>query len=361
MQFVRRHQLWALAALTAWTHAAQGQAYDPDWARNFRVGMLVGFNINADFKMSGSAFPISGSNPGPIGQRGKDHFYDDGYVRVDSTGNGNPDSVDAAANGGFTTYWSYQNSSQISGQTLQFHSSSTFATSAPNAQRDDTPYVGFELAYGGNLGYWRQFRFGWEVGFGLLPISITDSRPLSASVVQSTYSFKIPSAVTVVPGPPPYYGPYNGNSGAASIYDIATLAGSTNLANQPLTGSRTLDVNLYAFRLGPSVFWDVSPYIGISASAGPALGIVSGDYKYDETIVTPNGPVRNKGRFDDTEIVYGGYVSATVTYHAVEKGDIYLGAQFMPLGDATFSKGGRSAKLNLGGAVFISAGINWPF
>lgn len=340
--------LWGLAALVLWTQSARAQAYDPDWARHFRVGMLVGFNINADFKMSGSGFPISGSNPGATGVHGVDHFYDDGYVRVDDFGNAE----------GYTTFWGYQNSSQVSGQNLLYHGSSSFATSAGNLQKDGMPYLGFDMAYGGNLWYWRQFRFGWEVGFGFLPIRISDDRQLSASVVQSEYSFEIPNGV-VVPG-----APYNGGPsgfGQPSLHDIATQVGSTNLGNQPLTGSRTLQADLYAFRLGPSVFWDVSPYIGISASAGPAFGIVSGDYRFNELLLTDSGQVRNKGRFGATDFVFGGYVSAMVTYHAVENGDFYIGAQFMPLGSANFSKGGRSARLNLDGSVFISAGINWPF
>jgi hypothetical protein len=45
----------------------------------------------------------------------------------------------------------------------------------------------------------------------------------------------------------------------------------------------------------------------------------------------------------------------------VANGDIYLSAQYMPLSNANFSGGGRSAKLDMHGAVYVSAGINWPF
>jgi len=95
--------------------------------------------------------------------------------------------------------------------------------------------------------------------------------------------------------------------------------------------------------------------------AGPAVGIVSGNYKFDETIVTAGGTSHNTGRIGMTRTVYGGYVNAAVVYHAVAHGDVYLGAQFMPLSSATVSGMGRAAKLDLSGALQISAGVSWPF
>ena len=50
-----------------------------DWTRHFRIGAMVGMNIKANFKTKGT-FNISGNNPAKV-------IYDDGYVRVDDTGN----------------------------------------------------------------------------------------------------------------------------------------------------------------------------------------------------------------------------------------------------------------------------------
>jgi hypothetical protein len=44
-----------------------------------------------------------------------------------------------------------------------------------------------------------------------------------------------------------------------------------------------------------------------------------------------------------------------------DSADIYIGAQYMPMGNATISGGGRSGRLNLGGQLYFSIGINWPF
>lgn len=297
-------------------------------------------NIKASFNMNGQ-FPVNHAAG----------VFDDGYMHVDSTGDV----------GGGTTYWGYKNQSQYDGQTLVMHDTTQFTTSG-SGEQSGSGFPGFDMAYGGNLFYLGRARIGWDLGFSLLPINITDSRPMSVtSISQSTYTF---NAGPYMPAAP-YYGNFNGSSWLLpdnpSVTNQMLSASSGNVI-----GSRTLDVMLYTVRLGPSVYWDVNKSIGVSASVGPAIGIVSGDYKYDETITatTINGTTsaHNSGRVEATDLVYGGYVNATVMYHVPdENADIFLGAQYMPMGDATFSGGGREARLKLGGQVYISAGINWAF
>jgi hypothetical protein len=60
-------------------------------------------------------------------------------------------------------------------------------------------------------------------------------------------------------------------------------------------------------------------------------------------------------------VACGGYVNGALMYHVQEDADIYIGAQYMPMGDATISGGGREGRLNLGGQLYFSVGINWPF
>ncbi|MGD0349064.1 MAG: hypothetical protein ABSB84_01950 [Verrucomicrobiota bacterium] len=58
---------------------------------------------------------LAQSDPGPATGGGINRNYDDGYVYVDSIG----DSF------GYTSYWGYQNASQIQGDFLVFHSESS--------------------------------------------------------------------------------------------------------------------------------------------------------------------------------------------------------------------------------------------
>jgi len=306
---------------------------DDDWTRHFRIGAMVGLNISANFSTKGT-FNISK----PAG------VYDDGYVL--------PDNMGTAFNR--TGNYGYKNASQLVGSSLTMQNTTSYTTSG-SSQDSGSAFPGFDMAYGGNLWDWGKARIGWDLGFGLLPISITDNRPMSASVNQTTYIFN--TGGIVVPSAP-YYGGFN-RQGESTIY-YNPISSSTNTSPETITGSRTLDVMLYTVRLGPSVYWDLNEDFGLSAGAGPAVGIVSGSLKYNEII--PTSSVPNKGQIDATDVVYGGYVNASLMYHVPgENGDLYLGVQYMSLGNATISGGGRQGRLNLGGQVYITAGINWPF
>jgi hypothetical protein len=306
-----------------------------DWTRHFRLGAMVGLNIKASFSMKGN-FGVSGNNPAA-------GVFDDGYVKKDQSG-------DTA----YTSNWGYNNASQLSGNDLTMHSSSSFSTEG-SSSTDGGLQAGLDLAYGGNLWYWKHARVGWEMGFGWLPIEISQNQSLNANVNQSTYVFDttgilVPSA--------PYQGDPGGNS---ALIPIGYSSSTTNSTTGSVNGKHTMDVSLFTLRLGPSIYWDVSQRVGFSVGAGPAVGLVSGDYKYDETIIANGVSAHNSGKISGSDFVYGGYVNATVMYHLVNNGDIYLGAQFMPMSDAKISGGGREGTLDLSGQVYISVGINWPF
>lgn len=311
---------------------------DSDWTRHFRIGAMVGMNISANFKTKGS-FNISGNQAGS-------GIYDDGYVREDDTGNA----------GGLTGYWGYNNASQYNAaaNTLTMHGASAYSSTGSSSQ-NGSAFAGFDLAYGDNIWYWKHARVGWEFGFGLLPINIKDTSPMAATVSQSTYTFN--TGGIVMPGA----GYQGGSSGNGPVIAGSPSSATTNSVPGTVTGSRSLDVMLYTFRLGPTFYWDINEYLGMQFGAGPAFGIVSGTYHYNETITTAASSTHNSGSFDFTDLTYGGYVNGTLLYHIINDADLYLGAQYMPMGNASFSKGGRSGSLDLGGQLYISAGINWPF
>ena len=331
----------ALLALTAWRAQAQwAYPYDPDWTRSFRAGVLVGFNISANFSMKGS-FGVSGGGAG---------IFDDGYVHPD----------DGGAN---TSDWGYNNASQRDSthETLTLHRTTAFNTTS-TAEVKDSAEIGLDLAYGGTLWRGERLRLGWELGFGLLPIKISDRSTLSATVKRSTYTFDtgpyVISGVDTFPSPG-HQGRPNGGDKIFSTPNGPPTQDTFN--NVQITGSRTLDVNFYALKLGPTIFWDINRYVGFSAGIGGAVGIVSGNLKYDETLNFAGGSSHNVGQSGNTELTYGGYVNAMVTFHTVKNGDFYVGAQYMPMGKVMIGGAGRQAELNLSGQIYVTAGINWPF
>ena len=306
-----------------------------DWTRHFHIGSMVGLNIGGSFRLNGD-FNVSGNNP----NKG---IYDDGYVRKDQTGDSQ-----------YTSYWGYDNASQVNGEALTMHATTGYTVS-DSASADAGPSPGFDLAYGANYWYWKHARVGWELGFDLLPVSISDNQPLSASATQTTYVFQ--TGNPNLPGAP-YQG---GSSGQGVIIANNPPTTSTATNSASVSGSRKLDAIIYSVRLGPTFEWDLGTHVGMSLSAGPVLGVVDGEYTYNENISIGGSTAHNSGSFSSIQMEYGGYANATFTYHLSPSVDFYAGAQYMTMTDYTISNAGRSARLDLGGQVYISAGISWPF
>ena len=308
-----------------------------DWTRHFRLGAVVGMNISAKFGMSGS-FGISGNNPAA-------GIFSDGYIEKDSTGGST-----ATAN------WGYDNASQLSGNTLTMHANTGFSGN-DSSESDGGYFPGLDMAYGDNLWYWKHARIGWELGFNWLPLDLSSGSSFVGKVTSGTYTFST-GGITVPQAP--YQGSADGY-GPLIPYP-ANFNAITNATSQgSVTGTHSLDVSLYGLRLGPSFYWDVSRRFGLSLGAGPAVGLVNGDYKYNEYITLNAVTTNNSGEISGTELIYGGYVNASLMYHLQNNGDIYISAQYQPMTDATISGGGRQGTLDLSGQLYFSIGLNWPF
>lgn len=314
---------------------------DPyDWRRHFRIGMLVGFNLKADFTVRGT-FGIS-PTPGN---------YNDGQG----------DYVIASGNAfGTTANWGYNNAGAVhydaSAHTLTFQQTTGYAPVGDVSHSEsDSAELGFELGYGGVIHDWGWTRLGWEFGFGLLPITISDPGSWSASVSGNTLQFD--TGGVNLGSPPPVS--YQGAAGAgpaipATPISVTPLTGGAPLA---VAGYRKLDATLYTFRLGPTLYRDLNRRLGVAMGAGPALGFVTGDLKFNETV----GGASSSGEMGGSSVLFGGYVNAMLFYHAQDGGDVYLGVQYLPLGGADFGNEQRRAHLDLNGQIYVTVGVNWPF
>lgn len=309
-----------------------------NWTKHFRIGAVVGLNMDVNFRMNGQ-FGISGS-----GQPG---IFDDGYVRTDNTGNA----------GGYTSFWGYKNASQYdpANHTLTMHSSSSFSITDKHGE-DAGENMGLDILYGGKIMKSGDAIFSWELGLMWMPISARDKRPLSTTFGQTSQVFD--TGDIVVPE-----APYNGGpSGIGPTIQATGTAGPDDSTPGTITGTRKLDATLYNIRLGPALHWELNKWFALSISGGGAMGIVSSEYQYKEIITTQDGgQTSNRGHFNNTDTVFGSYANVTLLYHTKDKADIFVGAQYMMLDTVSVSSEGRSASLDLGGGIYVSAGVNWPF
>ena len=321
-------------AVTSATHADAA-----DWTKHFRVGMQVTLNIEAEFS-GGGLFDIP-VRPGR---------FDDGYVLGDSTGDPNQ-----------TTNWGYDSDDQFdpATQLITFSRAESFSGQIGDSKKDDSPYLGLELAYGDAFARWGEALIGWEVGYSFLPISISDSRDASGVTTFRRASHFFDDENQVRPS-----APYRGTASGVGQPVIDRNPTETTFEDVPgrASVSRKLDVSLHMLRGGPTIHLELARRWAVQGGLGPTIGYVTGDYKFDErTTATGGGTSSAEGEIGGDEFVYGGYAQALLLFHFEEHGDIYAGLQFMGLTGADFEEGDRRARLNLGATLSFLVGVNWPF
>jgi len=312
-----------------------GRAQDlPENLNRFSFGPSFGMNFKAGFYNNNSV------NPGPAAGDA-DHTYDDGYVRVDGSGDA----------GGLTGNWGYHNASQFnaSADVMQFHD----VQSGPSSATDD-PQFGAELIYQrviGNLpflgGDW-----GLESGFGFTEIDLRENLSGTAPVITDSFALN-----GVVPPGAGYHGTAQGPGALLGDTPTRTTASGT------LTGYQRLSGQSFSLRLGPFAEWYFTPKISLSASAGLTLAPTMIDYDFSETALLAGGggAIVASGHSSEAKLLYGPYVGGMLRYDFNECWGVFVGARFQNLTDLTQSIGDRTARLDAGATVYATAGISWRF
>lgn len=323
-----------LAAITPLT--LRGADF-PENPNRFSFGPRFGFNFKADFQNSAPYFnPVS---PGPA-SGGANHTYDDGYVRVDSSGN----------LGGRTSNWGYQNSSQVAGDAMQFHA---IHSSSSTAVADD-PQYGAELTYQRVLG--RVFssssaNWGLEVGLGYTDLDLRKNTDGTAPVTTDTYPLN-----GVLPPGPGYNGPFDGPGPLLGDTPTRTTTSANRRSRQKLSG------DLFSIRLGPFVEWNLTSKLSVAGSLGITVAPTYVDYDFSESVSVAGGDTYTaSGHSSKSKLLYGPYLGGMIRYDFSKHWGVYVGAQFQNLRDLKQSIGSRTARLDQGATVYGTVGASWRF
>ncbi|HAV61346.1 MAG TPA: hypothetical protein DCY13_03170 [Verrucomicrobiales bacterium] len=318
-----------------------------DWSKRFRIGLVTAINVETEFAFGGQ-FGVTGSDPGQPGVPGLNHVYDDGYVRLDDTGNA----------GGFTSNWGYENPGQYDAAsgTLTFRGTTSFTQNSTRIRTTEEPYYGVDLAYGGRLLDIGTGVFGWGFGFNVLPMKFEDRAPRTVAAERVVHRF---STGGIVVPQAPYQG---GLSGQGPVISDLAQEISRESTTGNLTGTRQMEALAFEFRLGPNMQWHLGGRWAASLGAGAAMGVVSGDFDFNERIdFAGGGFTTTRGGDSSTELVFGGWGEALLYYRTDQEAELYVGAQYSIMDDATFGGSGREARLKLGNGIRFLAGIHWIF
>jgi len=338
-----------LLLLTAASHAGDaksaGVSVEPAPSR-WKVGAAYApiFGLDAEFKglgTSGSAFV-----PQPIAP-GTNYEYDNGYVRVDSSGN----------LGGETWNWGYEDASQVSGNQVAMSLSSSNGDAS--AREHDEIAQGVDLfAYldmgkvtlGGKDASW-----GFRAGLHYGRADIGHSGSLTAGTTTITDTYTLTSGV--MPG-----APYNGTPGGPGpmlgetpVRDIVSGAAT-------VTGSRDLDVHLTTLNFGAYLEIPVAEKFSVSLEGGLSAALADGEYEFDSTTtLTGVGTVNSSGRDSDTKVLPGLYLGASALYQINDQWGLQFSGRYQYMDNFSLEDNGSEATLKFDSAFILSAGVVYSF
>lgn len=333
-----------LAGLLA-ANSAQGAEPVGRYGR-IGISYSLGFNISASFSNLGS-FPALSNPNAPLVNPGDVRTYDDGFVGMDNTGNA----------GGLTSFWGYNNASQVQGGNLVLSSSSS--TGGGNSLDNDSKLQhGLEVSYDYQLGAFDWGAWGIEGAFGWMPVNIRDTRAVASTISVQTdvylgngIVFPVPPYAGTVAGP----GPLLGSTPNSST--IVTVPGGLLT-----TGQRELDASVFAFKLGPYLDYKLTDHVVLTLSGGLSLAVVDSEFSFTEVnTIVGVGAQTFSGRNRTTDALVGGYASARVAWWLTDNVSVFGGLSYQNVGSFNQQAAGRNAKLDLGSTVFLNAGVGFSF
>ncbi len=353
-----------LAAPLAWGQAPESESNQPPRAVTLepppaetpnKIGLFyrMGLNITVDFKKLGG---LALSDPGPVAGSAVNRNYDDGYNRVDITGNNH---------GGFigTWYWGYQSPNSVQGGELVLQSYRTLSNATSN-NRDDGPQHGCEITYSRELYRDKSWRAGLEAALGYTHIGISDSATLKNTTYRTNDSFVLGG---VVPPLAPYAGTFEG---PGPVIGSAPSSRSVNVLPRTatITGSRDIDSDVFTLRLGPYVEVPLYKKLSFLFSGGLTLARGTTEFTFRENVTISDpaygvnlvGPTRI-GSGSQTDFLVGGYVGGGLSYAVSKEISLVAGAQFQAAGQTVNHEKGKESILDLGKSVIVSIGASYSF
>ena len=307
-------------------------------ANRFSLGTRIGMNFDVKFS-------TSRSRPGPP-TSGANHTYDDGYVRVDSSGNA----------GDLTWNWGYNDAAQVVGDAIEYHVIDSPDLPSSISTSGDEPYYGLELVYQRLAGtFMSGGGWGFEAAFSYTDLDFRDTRSGIGSATLLTDRFALNG---ILPPRPPYRGTFNGPGPVIGATPDRTVTTETST----FRSDHHLDGQMFGFRFGPFIEWNFNRRFSVAFSGGLSLAPALLDYQFEEEIALESGRTRSaRGAASKTDLLYGNYVGGVVRFQITEQWGVYAGAQYETVNEWEQSINNRTATLDPGSTFYGVAGVTFRF
>ncbi len=338
--------------LLAGTTAAEVITPDPAASR-FRLGAAFAPIVGMKTEFGGLGRFGSAFTPQPLGG-GRDYNYDDGFVRVDSSGN----------LGGQTWNWGYENAAQVNpGGSGSLDLSITNSSATAGAADDNQAESGIEFFAYYDMGPLNipalnslKATWGFRGGFHYAHVDSANSSTLASRSVTVTDRYDLNG---VVPPLAPYAGSFNGPGPLIGDSPDRTIAPGTTAI---VDGSRDLDVHLTTLNFGGYVEVPVGGKFSVTLEAGLSAGFASGTYDYQSsTSIAGLGTQASSGGDSELSILPGVYVGLTGIYQINDRWSLQAAGRYQYLDSLELESNGSNATLSFDSAFVLSLGAMYSF
>lgn len=329
---------------------------DPVVSRHhFGVSLPVWLNAKAKFTATRA------TNPGAAAGGAAERFYDDGYNRVDSTGNapvvlGGPPS---------TSFFGYANDAQVvnvvGAGTLSLHAVQLNGGDYTRNLDNKPQFPGLDFFYRYDWKAGDKWRVNWELGAAYNYFKWEQNGAPGSTVNLLTDVFAL-SGVTLFPGAAPYNGPFTALPGSPVIGSTPVRTEAT--APAAVAGVRKLDFHALQFRIGPTLEWVPNDKWSLGLQGGVALGVGWSRLAYAEqiTVTAANiAPINQSGRSDDVHAWAGWFSALRLNRRLNENWDAHLEVRHTWQQPLQHTGPGRSGEIDLITGVGIGTGVSYRF
>ncbi len=311
----------------------------------FTGGVLLNPRIN--FRNLGAIPPSAAA--GPATGSAVNRTYDNGFNRVDASGN----REQATAN------WGYQDGTQLVGDTLALSADGGSAAAEIEDAGDFLNPSG-NLEYRGSLGPVGSSDWGILLGIGYQTVGASESRTLTTDTWLQRDAYSLNGLTATDLPAAPYAGSADLKTPRIGSVPARTLSAVTG--GRLLTGHWELEAEMIPFTGGVYLESQILGRLNTVISAGILAVIINADLKYEEQSTVGNAAtVVSRGSDGTNDFVFGGFVQAGLDWALWEDASLVASARWQPTEHFSHSSAGREAEIDSTLAFSVHAGFSMRF